>query len=101
MAASTGRCHGGQALFAYSINYLIDLDHAVIVEVEASTAIRQPERRAVKTMRRGASFNEVDRLPRQAGSFRDRGTAACHRGGPLESDNGFAALLSAMKMMAL
>ena len=42
--------HGGQAFFAYSTNYLIDLDHAVIVDVEASTAVRQAETTAAKTM---------------------------------------------------
>jgi hypothetical protein len=42
--------HGGQAFFAYSDNYLIDLDHAVIVDVEAPTAIRQAEVTASKTM---------------------------------------------------
>lgn len=31
----------GHAFFAYATNYLIDLDHAVIVDVEASRAIRQ------------------------------------------------------------
>ncbi len=31
----------GHAFFAYATNYLIDLDHAVIVDVEASCAIRQ------------------------------------------------------------
>ena len=30
----------GHAFFAYATNYLIDLDHAVIVDVEASRAIR-------------------------------------------------------------
>ena len=39
----------GQAFFAYSTNYLIDLDHAVIVDVEATTAIRQAEVTAAKT----------------------------------------------------
>jgi transposase len=33
----------GHAFFAYATNYLIDLDHAVIVDVEASRAIRQAE----------------------------------------------------------
>lgn len=33
----------GPASFAYCTKYLIDLDHAVIVDVEASTAIRQGE----------------------------------------------------------
>jgi transposase len=42
--------HGGQAFFAYSTNYLIDLDHAVIVDVETTTAIRQAEVGAAKTM---------------------------------------------------
>lgn len=42
--------HGGQAFFAYTANYLIDLDHAIIVDVEATTAIRQAEVRAAKRM---------------------------------------------------
>jgi transposase len=42
--------HGGQAFFAYSTNYLIDLDHAIILDVEPSTAIRQAEVTASKTM---------------------------------------------------
>lgn len=41
---------GGLAYFAYCTNYLIDLDHAVIVDVEASTAVRQAEVAAAKTM---------------------------------------------------
>jgi hypothetical protein len=31
------------AAYAYSDNYLIDLQHAVIMDVEATTAIRQAE----------------------------------------------------------
>ena len=34
---------GGQAFFAYSTNYLIDVDNGIIVDVEATTAIRQAE----------------------------------------------------------
>jgi len=49
-AARWTGAHGGQAFFAYSTNYLIDLDHAVIVDVEPSTAIRQGELKATKTM---------------------------------------------------
>ena len=49
-AARWTGAHGGQAFFAYSANYLIDLDHAVIVDVEASTAVRQAEVTAAKTM---------------------------------------------------
>ena len=40
----------GHAFFAYATNYLIDLDHAVIVDVEASRAIRQAEVGAARTM---------------------------------------------------
>jgi hypothetical protein len=40
-AARWTGAHRGPAFFAYSTNYLIDLDHAVIVDVEASTAVRQ------------------------------------------------------------
>jgi hypothetical protein len=36
--------------YAYSDNYLIDLKHAVIVDVEATTTIRQTEVGAAKTM---------------------------------------------------
>ena len=41
---------GGLAYFAYCTNYLIALAHAVIVDVEPSTAVRQGEVAAVKTM---------------------------------------------------
>ena len=40
----------GHAFFAYAANYLIDLDHAVIVDVEASRAIRQAEVGAARAM---------------------------------------------------
>jgi transposase len=49
-AARWTGAHGGLAFFAYSTNYLIDLDHAIIVDVEASTAVRQAEVTAAKTM---------------------------------------------------
>ena len=42
-AARWTGAHGGQAFFAYSTNYLIDVEHAIIVDVEATTAIRQAE----------------------------------------------------------
>ena len=35
--------HGEQAFFAYSTSYLIDVDHGIIDDVEATTAIRQAE----------------------------------------------------------
>ncbi|GLK84443.1 hypothetical protein GCM10017653_25130 [Ancylobacter defluvii] len=40
----------GHAFFAYATNYLIDLDHSVIVDVEASRAIRQAEVGSARTM---------------------------------------------------
>src|SRR5258708_7829499 len=42
-AARWTGANGGLAFFAYCTNYLIDLQHAVIVDVEATTAIRQAE----------------------------------------------------------
>jgi transposase len=42
--------NGGLAFFAYSDNYLIDLKHAVIMDVEATTAVRQAEVTAAKRM---------------------------------------------------
>jgi hypothetical protein len=42
--------HKGPAFFAYSDNYLIDVKFGVIVDVEASRAIRQAEVGAAKTM---------------------------------------------------
>jgi transposase len=38
------------AFYAYSTNYLIDLDHAVIVDVEATTSVRQAEVTAQRRM---------------------------------------------------
>lgn len=40
----------GPAFFAYSDNYLIDVKSGIIVDVEASRAIRQAEVRAARTM---------------------------------------------------
>jgi transposase len=40
----------GPAFFAYADNYLIDTDNAIIVDVEASRAIRQAEVGATQTM---------------------------------------------------
>src|SRR5580704_16576673 len=42
--------NGGLAFFAYCTNYLIDLKNAVIVDVEASTAVRQAEVTAQRRM---------------------------------------------------
>lgn len=40
----------GPAFFAYSTNYLIDTDHAIIVDVDASRSIRQAEVGAMRKM---------------------------------------------------
>lgn len=49
-AARWTSAHRGPAFYAYSTNYLINLDHAVIMDVEASTAVRQAEVTACKRM---------------------------------------------------
>ena len=58
----------GPASFAYCTNYLIDLEHAVIVDVEPSTAVRQGELAAFRTMveRTGERLNLHPRLANQA-----------------------------------
>jgi transposase len=60
----------GPAVYAYSDNYLIDLKHAIIMDVEATTAIRQAEVGAAKTMLdRTAEYFDLtpDRLVADAG----------------------------------
>lgn len=54
----------GLAFFAYATNYLIDLKHAVIVDVEATRAIRQAEVGAVRTM--------IDRVDERFGLYPER-----------------------------
>jgi len=49
-AARWTAASGGPAVYAYTDNYLIDLKHAVIMDVEATTAVRQAEVTAAKTM---------------------------------------------------
>lgn len=49
-AARYTSAHGGQAQFCYATNYLIDVKNAVILDVEASTAVRQAEVTAAKRM---------------------------------------------------
>ncbi|WAC47789.1 IS1182 family transposase [Asticcacaulis sp. SL142] len=57
----------GLAFFAYATNYLIDLKHAVIVDVEATRAIRQAEVGAVRTM--------IDRVDERFGLYPERPAA--------------------------
>ena len=47
---SGGAMDRGHAFFAYAKNYLIDTDHGMIVDVEATRAIRQAEGRAARKM---------------------------------------------------
>jgi len=49
-AAQWTDTHEGRTFFAYATNYLIDTDHGVIVDVEATRAIRQAEVGASRTM---------------------------------------------------
>ncbi|TCU30558.1 DDE family transposase [Rhizobium azibense] len=49
-AAQWTGAHKGHAFFAYATNYLIDTDHGVILDVEATLAIRQAEVGASRTM---------------------------------------------------
>jgi transposase len=49
-AAQWTGAHKGHAFFAYATNYLIDNDYGVIVDVEATRAIRQAEVGAARTM---------------------------------------------------
>ena len=49
-AAQWTGAHKGHAFFAYATNYLIDTDNAIILDVEASRAIRQAEVGASRTM---------------------------------------------------
>jgi hypothetical protein len=42
--------NGDRPFFAYSTNYLVDLDHAIIVDVEATVPIRQAEVGSVRQM---------------------------------------------------
>ena len=56
--------NGGLAFFAYCTNYLIDLKHAVIVDVEATTAVRQAEVTAQRRM--------IDRTQERFGLWPER-----------------------------
>jgi hypothetical protein len=59
------------AVYAHSDNYLVDLKQAVIVDVEATTAIRQAEVGAAKTM-----LDRTSVRPNPLTSGRRRGAAA-------------------------
>lgn len=68
----------GRAFFPYSTKYLIDLDHAVIVDVEATTAVRQAEVTAQRRM--------IERAHERFGLLRSQAESLEPREGtPLES----------------
>lgn len=56
-AAQWTGARGGPAYFAYSANYLLDTDNAIILDVDATRSIRQAEVRSVQIM--------IDRLKRK------------------------------------
>src|SRR4051795_13329399 len=56
--------NGGLAFFAYCTNYLVDLENAVIVDVEATTAVRQAEVTAQQRM--------IDRTQERFGLWPER-----------------------------
>ncbi|MFD0916528.1 transposase [Pseudahrensia aquimaris] len=49
-AARWSAADRGKAYFRYCTNYLVDLDHAIIVDVEPSAPIRQAENKAARDM---------------------------------------------------
>src|SRR6202012_5287073 len=63
-AARWTAASGGLAFFAYCTNYLIDLKHAVIMDVEATTAVRQAEVTAQRIM--------IERTQERFGSWPER-----------------------------
>jgi hypothetical protein len=63
-AARWTGANGGLAFFAYCTNYLIDLKRAVIVDVEATTAVRQAEMTAQQRM--------IDRTQERFGLWPER-----------------------------
>ncbi len=52
-AAQWTAAPGGPAYYAYSTNYLVDTDNGIIVDVEATPALRTPEVWSTKTMIEG------------------------------------------------
>jgi hypothetical protein len=74
-AARWTAASGGPAVYAYADNYLIDLKHAVIMDVEANTAVRQADVEATGPL--GCRGRIPDVRPRQ--SARHRSTAPSWR----------------------
>lgn len=68
------------AFYAYSTNYMIDLDHAVIVDVKATTSVRQAEVTAQRkpSERRTASNHMRRTVANRELCVRDRRPIAIH-----------------------
>jgi hypothetical protein len=67
-AARWTGARGDQAFFAHSTNYLVDVENAIILDVEATTAIRQAEVLAAKRMIE-RSLERFDLYPRRLSSM--------------------------------
>jgi hypothetical protein len=78
-AARWTGAHGGQAFFAYSTDYLVDVENAIIVDVDATTAIRQAEVLAAKRM-----------IDRSLESFIQAGFSATAPMAPLRCSDGWS-----------
>ncbi len=78
-AARYTSAHGGQAQFCYATNYLIDVENAVIVDVEASTAVRQAEVTAAKRMIDRVQ-DDIGIWPRKLIADTGYGSARCSHG---------------------
>lgn len=68
----------GPAFFAYSTNYLIDTDHSVIVDVEATRSILQAEVGSVGTMLNRRHSLRIRPNDRRAAGSQDRPAHPCH-----------------------
>jgi IS5 family transposase len=67
----------GPAFFAYSDNYLVDVKYGIIVDVQASRAIRQAEVGAAKTMLERTE-HRFELKPECLAADSAYGSAACH-----------------------
>jgi hypothetical protein len=63
-AARFTAANGDRPFYAYSTNYLVDLDHAVIVDVEATAPIRQAEA--------GAAMDMIERTRERFGLYPEK-----------------------------
>lgn len=79
----------GPAIFAYSVNYVIDTDNAVIVDVEASRSIRQAEVSAKRTMVDWTK-DAFDLQPERLAADTAMGPATCWDGSTIDRSPGIS-----------